>query len=121
MSPERANICLIDDTPVAIHGLQSIFETSDHKVLLTAQTKEDALKAVDQFKEHRIEVVILDTKLVIGDSEGKEAKEVLEKIRSVAPDVKVITMSSGEPLEGGDLKMHKTYSREQLIDAVNRL
>lgn len=121
MSPEKANICIVDDDSIVIYGLTTLFETSDHKVVLTAKTKEAALELIDSFKEKKIDVVILDTKLEDRDYEGKASKEILDKIRQEAPDVKVITMSSGTPLPGGDIRMTKTYSRQELMDAVNSL
>jgi len=121
MSPEAANICLIDDMRVVIDGMKSIFDTSDHTVVLTAMTPEEGLKAVDEFKKLKVQVVILDTKLVFGDFKGVESGKILEKIREVAPDVKVISVSSGETLEGADVKLYKTFSREEIIDIVNNI
>lgn len=121
MTPEKAHICIVDDTPIALEGLERQLETSDHEVILTAQTKDEALKVIELFEEYKINVVLLDTKLVFGDFEGKQAKIVLDQIRSVAPSVKVLTMSSGKPLDGGDAKISKDASRDQIIDLINNL
>lgn len=121
MSPENANICIIDDTPWYITGLKKVFENSDHKVLLTTSTKDEALELVDRFEQNEIDIVLLDTKLVPGDEEGRESGEILKKILKVAPNVKVITMSSGHPLEGGDVKITKLFSRRQIIDTVTNI
>lgn len=122
MCPERARICVIDNEPLYIQALTIVFETSDdHQVVASAQTIEDAVLLVDKFKELDINVVILDTKLKSGDDEGVKSKKILKKIREVAPNVKVISMSSGTPLKGSDVQMYKHYSREEIIDVVTNL
>ena len=81
-------------------------------------TPEEGLKAVDKFKEKEVQIVLLDTVLVPGNSEGDESRKILEKIRKVAPEVKVISFSSDDILEGTDSKLTKDFSREELISST---
>ncbi|PLX19271.1 MAG: response regulator [Marinilabiliales bacterium] len=79
-----AKILVIDDEKSIRDTLKEILEYEDHKVDLA----EDGEEGLDQFKNNKYDIVLLDIKMP-----KKDGIEVLEDIFAVATDVPVIMIS----------------------------
>jgi DNA-binding NarL/FixJ family response regulator len=65
------------------------------------------LKAIESFKQKGVQVVTLDSNLNTPYSRpGDDGREILEKIKEIHPEVKVISLSI-DPIEGADAKISK--------------
>jgi two-component system, chemotaxis family, chemotaxis protein CheY len=113
----NGKILIVDDSALARRLSRNILEAEGY-VVLEAQ---DGLSALERYFLDKPDVVLLD--LVM---KGMYGLEVLEKLRQMDPDVKVVVVSadvqssSHELVQeaGGKAFLNKPFDRTELIQAV---
>lgn len=106
MSPERAKVFVAEDDKRWQDIIKSLLTDAGHSVVLTAQTREQALGAVPQLKELGVQVAIIDGNLNPHDSNGADGQALLAAIRAQVPGVKTVGMS-GNTVGGVDVNVGK--------------
>lgn len=112
-------VLLVDDHPVIRQGVQRILRTGFPD--LNVVEAESGEQALDGFAQHAWDLVILDLSLP-----GVSGLEVLERMRRVRPDVRIIVMSIHPPrhfarraLSAGALGyVEKRAAPEEMLEAV---
>lgn len=94
MSPENANVFIVEDKQYWQEGLKRRLEGAGHKVVASATTLTQALEATKHLKEMGVQVATLDGNLNDYDTSGADAQRVLREIRTLAPEVIVIGLSA---------------------------
>ncbi len=87
-----AKVLIVDDEPAIVRFLKSFLEKR-HYTALTASTGEEAL---EQFKQERPEIVLLDIRLP-----DRDGLEVLKEIKRIDPRVSVIVVTAVTDEETG--------------------
>lgn len=113
-----ARILVVDDSSYARGRLRQTLEAHDH----TVDEASSGLQALEGFVVNPPDLVMLD--LTMADLGGME---VLERLREIDPDVKVIVVSADIQRSTGRMATEKGAKRflgkpadpEELIDAVN--
>jgi two-component system, chemotaxis family, chemotaxis protein CheY len=113
----KGKILIVDDSSLARRTCRQMLEAEGYEVLEAT----DGLTALERYYLERPDIVLLD--LVM---KGMYGLEVLEKLRELNPDVKVIVVSadvqtsSHELVEraGGKAFVNKPFDRRELIGAV---
>ena len=82
-----ARILVVDDVKEAVDAIRKVLEKSGHEIL--AYT--DELAAIEQVKDHPVDLAILDIKL-----KKMDGVEVLGRLNEVQPGIKTI-MLTGYP------------------------
>jgi DNA-binding NtrC family response regulator len=119
MSPENANVFIIEDDSDWRERERSRLERAGHIVVGEAVTLADALAAVENFEKLGVQIVTLDGNLKRNDESGQDAQRILGAIREKAPSVKTIGMS-GTPINGVDKNLGKSNAFE-LGEEVTKL
>ncbi len=89
--PEEASfVLLVDDEPLLLRSLKRILERAGHEIALA----ESVVEAEPYLTDPRLDVVIVD--LLLGPVSGLE---LLEKIKSVRPEIEVIVMTGHGSIE----------------------
>jgi two-component system response regulator HydG len=89
--PEQANfVLLVDDEPLLLRSLKRILERVGYEIALA----ESVAEAESYLTDPRLDVVLVD--LLLGPVSGLE---LLEKIKSVRPEVEVIVMTGHGSIE----------------------
>jgi len=91
MSPERAKVFVIGGLQVTI---KDFLKEDGHEVVLTAATKEGAIKKTKKLEALGVQVAILNNNLSVVDVNGENSQEILQALRKNAPEVKVIGLST---------------------------
>jgi two-component system, chemotaxis family, chemotaxis protein CheY len=113
----NGKILIVDDSALARRMSRNILEAEGY-VVLEAQ---DGLSALERYFLEKPDVVLLD--LVM---KGMYGLEVLEKLRQMDPDVKVVVVSADVQSSshdlvheaGGKAFLNKPFDRTELIHAV---
>ncbi len=113
----KGKILIVDDSALARRTCRSIHEPEGYAVL----EAQDGLAALERYFIDKPDVVLLD--LVM---KGMYGLEVLEKLRQMDPDVKVVVVSADVQSSshdlvheaGGKAFLNKPYDRSELIHAV---
>lgn len=109
--PEKARVFVAEDNPNYLNAFKGQLETAGHSVLLTATTLRDALGAVQQFEQLRIQVAIIDGNLDPNDTSGYDGQRIVDAIGRLAPNIKIVGMSSssikGVTVDLGKRNYHK--------------
>jgi len=112
-------ILLVDDEEIILTLAKQMLEYLGHKVLTAA----DGLTAVDLYREHSAEIVLVVLDLTMPRMDGEET---YERLRSIEPDVRVI-FTSGYPeqevrtrfnSEGIRAFVQKPYRMDTLREAI---
>jgi DNA-binding response OmpR family regulator len=122
----EANILVLEDYDVVARSLKRLLERAGHKVNLAA-TSDDACKLVSQASGAggRFDLAILDVSIP-GSAGGGD---VLKSLRAIQPDLRAIVTSGSwhdpamnHPSDFGfDATLRKPFSREELLNVVNRV
>ena len=120
LPPKPARILMVDDNGLGLVARKSVLEELGHRITI-ASTPMDAL---DQFTNHRFDIVITDFKIP-----SMNGVELLGKFRKIRPGVPSILISGftdalglDETTTGADLVIQKSaHEVSQLIRGVNRL
>jgi CheY-like chemotaxis protein len=118
-----ATILIIDDEPGILGVLRKILEGAGHSV----SEASDGEAALKHFEGSPSDLVITD--IFMPEMDGIE---FLVHLRTTFPDAKVLAMSGGGLLSrdqalsdasllGADQVLQKPFSREQLLEAVDRI
>lgn len=113
----KGKILIVDDSALARRNSRQILESEGY-VTLEAQ---DGLSALERYFVDRPDVVVLD--LVM---KGMYGLDVLEKLKEMDPDVRVVVVSadiqsSSHDLvqqAGGKAFVNKPFNRTELLEAV---
>lgn len=119
MSPKEAKVFIVEDDKQWRKLMARSLERAGHHVVMSAATKPEALKKVNQIKRKGVQVVTLDGNLNPNDTSGVDGQEVLRAIRETAPHVKVIGLS-GFLMKGVDVDLGKS-NIIKLTDTVTKL
>lgn len=117
--PEKAKVAVFEDDKRWSDIYRYLLEDAGHKIVVSAATRESALKAVQQFKELGVQVAIVDGNLNPNDADGADGQAVLAAIRSTAQDVKTVGVSALS-VRGVDVNVGKSRI-ENLGEAVTNL
>ena len=82
-----ARILVVDDVKEAVDAIRKVLEKQGHDILGYT----DELEAIDDLKNHPVDLAILDIKL-----KKMDGVEVLGRVKEIQPDIKVI-MLTGYP------------------------
>ena len=120
LPPKPARILMVDDNGLGLVARKSVLEELGHRITI-ASTPMDAL---DQFTNHRFDIVITDFK--IPSMNGVELLGKFRKIRSGVPSILISGFTDAlgldETTTGADLVIQKSaHEVSQLIRGVNRL
>jgi CheY-like chemotaxis protein len=116
-----AKILIIDDSPSALSVMEGMLANTGHQVISRLSAK----GAVHLAAQMSADLIITD--LYMPDEDGLE---VVRQARKVSPPVPVIVVSGGAgnkdllgpaKLLGAAEVLRKPFSRQQLVDAVDRL
>ena len=113
----KGKVLIVDDSSLARRTCRQLLESEGYEVLEAT----DGLSALERYFLERPDLVLLD--LVM---RGMYGLEVLEKLRELNPEVKVVVVSadvqtsSHELVEqaGGKAFVNKPFDREQLLGTV---
>ena len=113
----KERILIVDDSALARRMCRNILEPEGYAVLEAT----DGLSALERYFLEKPDVVLLD--LVM---KGMYGLEVLEKLRQMDPDVKVVVVSADVQSSshdlvqeaGGKAFVNKPFDRTELIQAV---
>jgi two-component system chemotaxis response regulator CheY len=114
----KGKILIVDDSALARRTCRAILEHEGYAVL----EAQDGLAALERYYIEKPDVVLLD--LVM---KGMYGLEVLEKLRQMDPDVKVVVVSADVQSSSHDLVqqaggkgfVNKPFDRAELIQAVD--
>lgn len=95
MSPENANVFLVEDDFLDTWRTGEYLKMGGHSVKLQASTLEEALALVPKLKEEGINVAVIDGNLSRGKEDGIDGERVVEAIKKQAPNVVTIVYSRG--------------------------
>lgn len=104
--PKRARVFVAEDKLDVQEILEGNLRRAGHSVVLKATSLEDALKAIQQFRELGVQVATIDGNFDPNDTSGDDGRTLLEAIRSNTPDVKTIGMSN-KSIPGVDVDLGK--------------
>jgi len=117
-----ADILIIDDEPGVLRVLRKILEGAGHSVTEAL----DGEAALGHFEEKPADLVLTDIFMP-----GMDGIEFMVVIRKTFPDARVLAMSGGGLLSrdqalsdaallGADQILQKPFSKEDVLEAVNR-
>ncbi len=114
----KGTILIVDDSALARRTCRSMLETEGYTVL----EAQDGLAALERYYLDKPDVVLLD--LVM---KGMYGLEVLEKLRQMDPDVRVVVVSADVQSSSHDLVqqaggkgfVNKPFDRAELIHAID--
>jgi DNA-binding NarL/FixJ family response regulator len=117
-------LLVVDDHEIVRHGLESVFKGSDVRVCGEASSAEEAVR---QARKHKPDVVLLDVLLTGNQSGSSDSLDIIKKLRSVAPGVRVVMFSAFDNptyvaravSAGAHDYLLKTATRGELIAAIS--
>ena len=118
-----ATILVVDDNDLVREALALLLARSGHGVLEAA----DGQEALLLIKTNVPDLIVTD--ILMPEMAGFE---MIEEVRKVAPDLKIIAMTGGTPIGPDDLLQHaarlgadeivaKPIDREKFLESVTRL
>ncbi len=122
---QHYNLLIVDDEPALLDGLRrEISRVSDHYVIHTANS---ARKAIQALEFQPFDILLTD--ILMPDQDGLE---LISKVRSNYPSIKIITMSGGGTGDpelylgisedfGSHDSIEKPFSIETLISKLEKL
>ncbi len=119
MSPEKARVFVVEDDIRSQILLKYLLVAAGHSIVLTAETRQQALEAVTQLKELGVQVAIIDGNLNPYDGDGADGQAVLAAIRVQAPEVKTVGMARFS-VRGVDVDVGK-INLAQIGEVVRKL
>lgn len=119
MSPEKARVFVAEDDKRWQDIIKDVLTDAGHSVVLTAQTRQQALEAVQQLKGLGVQVATIDGNLNPHDSDGADGQALLAAIRAQAPEVKTVGMA-GLSVRGVDINVGK-IDASKLGEVVKKL
>jgi DNA-binding NarL/FixJ family response regulator len=113
-------VLIADDHPTVLEGLLRILDAAGHTVVATAS---DGREAVESYRRHRPDVVMLDVRMPV-----KGGIEALREIRGVDPAASVVMLTTFDDeedvhraiQEGARGYVLKETSAAGLVEAVSR-
>jgi len=113
----KGKVLIVDDSSLARRTCRQLLESEGYEVLEAT----DGLSALERYFLERPDLVLLD--LVM---RGMYGLEVLEKLRELNPDVKVVVVSADVQTSSHELVeqargkafVNKPFDREQLLGTV---
>jgi DNA-binding NarL/FixJ family response regulator len=118
MPPMAVSVLVVDDHDIIKHGLNSVFKDSGIRVCGDASSADEAVRQARKLKP---DVILLDVLLEAGD-----ALDTVKRLRSAAPDAKVVMFSAFDNptyvaravAAGAHDYLLKSASRAQVIAAI---
>lgn len=120
MSPENARVFVVEDEKLWQKCLKRWLEKGGHQIVASATTLEQALEIAKRLKKMGVQVVTLDGNLRDKIRSGEDAQVVLREIRSHAPEVKVVGLSSDD-IPGVDVDLGKENAFTSIDKVVKDL
>ncbi|MGI9178232.1 MAG: response regulator [Pirellulales bacterium] len=117
-------VLVVDDHEIVRHGLESVFKGSDVRVCGEASSAEEAVR---QARKHKPDVVLLDVLLTSNPSGSSDSLDIIKKLRSVVPGLRVVMFSAFDNptyvaravAAGAHDYLLKTATRSELIAAIS--
>lgn len=122
MCPERANVCIINDSPGTIRATRFLLEISGHRVVATATTLEEAHAVIPTLENLGVQVVLVDGNLSPNDTSGQDGALIAQEIRRRALTVTTIGVSASGHVVGVDINFDPRKSDPQnLVDLITKI
>jgi CheY-like chemotaxis protein len=90
---KEAKIFIAQDDEGTLRLLGKFIAASNHSVVATASTLEQADKVIPTFVQLGVQVAVLDANLTEDDSSGMDGQIMTGMIRTLFPDVKIVGLS----------------------------
>jgi CheY-like chemotaxis protein len=94
MSPENANVFLVDDEASWLRAARKSLHDAGHTVVLEAVDAPKAQSLISLALELDVNVAVLDVNLTGLDFRGVLTADLAEKLRQQIPDIKIIAYGS---------------------------
>ncbi|UQB70379.1 response regulator transcription factor [Epilithonimonas zeae] len=111
------NIGIVDDHQLFLDGINSILSAEEnYNIIFTA---DNAKKALQQFRNHYIDILITDISMP-----EVNGLELIHRVRKEFPNIKIIVMSSFQDMgnrESIDAYLLKNTPKERLIEVINNI
>lgn len=122
MGNRKIRIGIVDDHPVVIQGLKTLFDQNDNFDVVAAFT--EGKKIIDYVKLERLDIVLLD--IALPDGNGVD---ICREIKKVSSDTGVIFISNRTDRtiilqsikNGANGYLLKNSSMEELMDSINNV
>ena len=122
MTQQKGNILIVDDDQAVLYTAKMILNPICRKIYSAG----NPALALELFKKHDIDVVLLDMNFKAGATSGKEGIDLLTKMIKQKPDVHVITNTAYGDIElavkamkvGAKDFIEKPWDKEKLISTV---
>lgn len=113
MSPKEAKVFLAEDDSAVLEIEELVLELERHRVTARAQTKEEALRKIEEAAKERsgggngaFDVAVVD-----GDLSGRrntaDGEEITQQIHTKLPEVPVLDMSANGDIPSADIHIGK--------------
>jgi len=96
MSPEHANVIIIEDENFFAEYLKETLEMEGHTVVGIARTFKEGESLIQNCQKEQIHAAIIDGNLSRGAKDGTEGQQLAELSRKILPSTKVIAYSGDE-------------------------
>jgi len=111
VAPEYARVFIAEDVERWQEIVRRELEQAGHSVVLTASTLPEAIEMVKELRDKGVQIAVIDGNMdprIIGS--GRDGEILLAAIRSAAPEVKIVGMSS-HFINGVDINVFKGNER----------
>ncbi len=117
MTPENANVYLVEDNESLRESTKALLELDGHNVVAEAATLDEALEGISKARDAGVQVAVVDGNLSQNDLSGNDGNTVADALRKAIPGIKIISYSSDEQ-DYGDVHVSKDVRRGVSISEV---
>lgn len=121
MSPERANVFLIENDENSRENAVTFLEMAGHRVVETASTLDEALNKIPSLTNKGVDVAIVDGNLSFGDESGKNGEVIAREIKAAHPEIVVIGHALRKPISTADVNCPKIEGGSKLAETVTAI
>ncbi len=111
MSPENANVFLVEDDKSFRGYARRFIEGAGHKIVVEVDTFQGALEAISSVKALGVNVAVVDGNLTEEDFSGDDGSRIAAVLREEIPGIKIISFS-GNKQSYGDIHVSKCNIEE---------
>ena len=121
MSPEKARVLVVEDNLPIQRLIGTRLKLGGHTVASTASNLKEALECAEKAPELRINVAIVDGNLGTSPRDCDDGRKVAERLRRVAPGVKIIACSASLNADYGDDYGGVKKDKEKQIREIGKI